>query len=134
MRWILIIHSHDKLPKLQQILSPKNIHQYAIQKGETDCDCVDPLIPQDGGSSIWMDTHVWNTGKANDARYVDVVFLGDSITERWHETEYGKPESSALGSTSVFESLFSKRKGTKYDGLALGISGDTVGAPKPQLP
>lgn len=91
-----------------------------------DCPCSDPLVPQDGGSLLWTETHSLNQQLALAARDVDVVFLGDSITERWRETEYGKPSPSADGSASVFDSLFSKENGGKYAGLALGISGDTV--------
>ena len=57
---------------------------------------------------------------------VDVVFLGDSITERWRETDMGSRKAAAIGSTEVFNDLFSKARGSKYNGLALGISGDTV--------
>jgi hypothetical protein len=91
-----------------------------------DCPCSDPLVAQDGGSLLWTETHSLNQQLALADRDVDVVFLGDSITERWRETEYGKPSPSALGSATVFDSLFSKENGGKYAGLALGISGDTV--------
>jgi hypothetical protein len=98
-----------------------------LQSGVSDCPCSDPLVAQEGGSPIWMETHALNQQLAQNAGDVlDVVFLGDSITERWRETEYGKPVLSALGSSRIFDSFFSKDKGGKYSGVALGISGDTV--------
>ena len=79
-----------------------------------------------------MQTHALNQQLAQNAdEWVDVVFLGDSITERWRETEYGTPASSALGSAEIFDSFFSKDKGGEYSGLALGISGDTVRRSQP---
>ena len=81
-----------------------------------------------------MQTHALNQQLAQNAdEWVDVVFLGDSITERWRETEYGTPASSALGSAEIFDSFFSKDKGGGYSGLALGISGDTVRRSQPNL-
>ena len=56
---------------------------------------------------------------------VDVLFLGDSITEGWSGKFMGVPAPHRLGKSSkVFVSLFSKDDGGRYQGLALGISGD----------
>ena len=57
---------------------------------------------------------------------MDVVFYGDSITEGWMGTSFGKPGRVSVGSKEVFENLFSTDYGAHYDGLALGIAGDTV--------
>lgn len=59
-------------------------------------------------------------------RKLDVVFYGDSITEGWRGTQFGHPRDRVEGAEKVFESFFSKGSGGDFDGLALGISGDTV--------
>lgn len=64
--------------------------------------------------------------QSEKARNVDVVFLGDSITERWRGTGGGVRKPAAEGNEEIFESLFSKAHGGKYNGLALGVAGDTV--------
>ena len=60
------------------------------------------------------------------AKRVDVVFYGDSITEGWRGTEYGRPNPKYGGAKEVFENRFISEFGAKYNGLALGISGDRV--------
>jgi len=57
---------------------------------------------------------------------VDVVFLGDSITEGWLGTSHGFENGRKQQNPAVFRSLFNHDDGGKYEGLALGISGDTV--------
>ena len=57
---------------------------------------------------------------------IDVVFYGDSITEGWMGTTYGRLQGSGESSRDVFDSLFSTQNGGEFDGLALGIAGDTV--------
>lgn len=95
--------------------------------GVTECPCSDPLKPVPGTEEAWKDTHIMNQQLTQSAEAigVDVVFLGDSITERWRETDMGLRNPHSIGSTKVFNELFSKRKKSKYNGLALGISGDT---------
>lgn len=87
------------------------------------------MIPIKGDGQKWMDTHLINQQLTQSERAikVDVVFLGDSITEGWRETGLGTRKVRAARSQDVFDSLFSRTKGAKYNGLALGIGGDTVG-------
>lgn len=87
------------------------------------------MVPVKGTTDQWIDTHLTNQQltQSEKAIQVDVVFLGDSITEAWRETRLGVRKKEAQGSGEVFESLFSINKGASYNGLALGISGDTVG-------
>jgi len=55
---------------------------------------------------------------------VDIVFLGDSIIEGWRGMSFGLPVDSKRTNAVVFDSLFQKRQGADFQGLALGIAGD----------
>jgi lysophospholipase L1-like esterase len=59
---------------------------------------------------------------------LDVIFLGDSITEGWSGKLYGTHDPRVQGALPVFQSYFSKRHGGKYEALAQGVSGDTTPA------
>jgi len=56
---------------------------------------------------------------------LDVVFVGDSITEQRQGTIMGKPVESWTGIKEIFDKTFTKSKGGDFNGIALGISGDT---------
>jgi hypothetical protein len=73
----------------------------------------------------WEETHHYNTDAAIVGN-IDVVFYGDSITEGWIGTSYGRPKGSGENSREVFDNLFSTQNGGEFDGLALGIGGDSV--------
>jgi lysophospholipase L1-like esterase len=88
------------------------------------------MIPIKGDQGDWEDVFKLNKqiAKSDIASNVDVVFLGDSITEGWRGTSFGHTSNPRLqGNLEVFESLFSKERGGKFDAVALGISGDKVG-------
>lgn len=75
---------------------------------------------------FWNRTHSMNVEEAQaKLGDIDVLFLGDSITEGWRGTSSGRPIARAKGASKVFRKYFSKDAG-KYDGLSLGISADTV--------
>jgi hypothetical protein len=57
---------------------------------------------------------------------LDVVLLGDSITEHWMGTRLGVPAPKRLENAEAFHDLFTKKGGGRVDGLALGIAGDRV--------
>jgi hypothetical protein len=66
---------------------------------------------------------VWDAEHAH--HNLDIVMIGDSITERWNGT-------SSMGRNLIpkgrapFEQYFTKDGGGSLEGLALGSSGDTV--------
>jgi lysophospholipase L1-like esterase len=97
-----------------------------IQNGRSKCKCQDPLI-KEGISETknwWQKVHQMNVDAASKKTNIDVLFLGDSITEGWHGTSRGHEIARAKGAQAVFSRFF-EGKDAKYDGLALGISGDT---------
>lgn len=77
--------------------------------------------------------------QAASSRKLDVVFLGDDTTEQWNGRWMGEtlsPDSAALVSSVIADDLskihrlwnktFTAEGGGAYDGIALGIYGDTV--------
>lgn len=113
-------------------LSTDNVRPWCF-RGGTDCTCQDPLIPVPGGvaTTPWMTDHLQNQHltQSEKAIGVDVVFYGDSIIHKWRDRSHSKTSDSATSISSsnmeVFNSQFSKQGGGKYNGLALGIDGDT---------
>jgi len=68
-------------------------------------------------------------GSASDASnlpVLDVVFLGDSITEQRAGKFFGKETEKFRKAAHVFRKTYDRDSGGKYDGLALGIAGDTA--------
>lgn len=63
---------------------------------------------------------------ASSASQLDVVFLGDSITEQRVGKFFGKDMEKFKSNAKVFQKNFSRENGAKYEGLALGIAGDTA--------
>lgn len=57
---------------------------------------------------------------------LDVVFIGDSITEQRQGTSMHKPHEGYTGIKEVFDKTFTKEKGGDFNGIAMGISGDTA--------
>lgn len=57
---------------------------------------------------------------------LDVVFVGDSITEQRQGTMMGRDVANFEGIKEIFEKTFTKEKGGDFDGIAMGIAGDTV--------
>jgi len=92
------------------------------------CSCSNPMQPIDRqGQRHWLKASHQNldAAKAVDNNDIDVVFFGDSIIEGWKGTSYGFRKGNKDGNLSVFRSLFTRDGGGKYEGLLLGISGDT---------
>jgi hypothetical protein len=63
---------------------------------------------------------------AHVTKPLDVVLLGDSITEFWLGTSLGVPVPERGENAEAFRDLFTKKGGGHVEGLALGIAGDRV--------
>lgn len=125
-------------------------------KKRRDCDCGNPTLPHlpsssGGGGREWMT--LWNNSftrnldlvqqfqqkQAQRPQRLDVVLLGDSITELWLGTELSEPIKT-FGSDyqHLFKMLFTKHSKSSsqpkghaapspsIEGMALGIAGDQV--------
>ncbi len=109
-----------------------DIQNWCLQPNVTSCKCANPLQPTHRhGHKTWTEAHrdniqfaKNNIPKKSPFRELDVVFLGDSITEGWRGTSFGQKADKKQENVKVFEDLFDMDSGGEYDGLALGIAGD----------
>jgi lysophospholipase L1-like esterase len=94
------------------------------------CKCWNPLQPHRATGQYtdgWMKASGMNIALANNAsRTLDVVFLGDSITEGWNGRWLGSHHKSFANNSRAFRRLFSREEGGQLDGLALGIANDVL--------
>jgi lysophospholipase L1-like esterase len=75
----------------------------------------------------WIKASGMNIALANNAsRPLDVVFLGDSITEGWNGRWLGNHHEKFANNTRAFRRFFSREEGGQLDGLALGIANDVM--------
>lgn len=97
------------------------------------CYCMHPLrpfYPQDPPN--WAEG--WQTAYKHNQQLIenvtttplDVVLMGDSITEHWMGVSLGVPSQTYQHNERVFHKLFDKENDeyAELQGLALGISGD----------
>jgi lysophospholipase L1-like esterase len=129
----------------------KHIFNTAVGKYDSDrcntlppgrtCQCLNPVLPVprlDKFRSAWFRTFQRNlqliadtasttgTGAAN----LDVVLLGDSVTEHWLGTDLGTKYTALNEHFQVYQELFQNNNSDDNNnnatsGLALGIGGDT---------
>ncbi|CAB9523097.1 Platelet-activating factor acetylhydrolase IB subunit beta [Seminavis robusta] len=106
-----------------------NSHKNLEKDDHDACPCRNPLHPEGRPEDDdWEKTHHANMKalESADLESLDVIFLGDSITEGWSGTFKGKPDVRVQGSPAVFQSYFSTAHGAKFEGLNLGIAGDVT--------
>lgn len=120
------------LPKVLPVISDKPLRCRAndIRKR---CVC-DPFVAMEGKrdkktggkNSSWFIHHDKMVQIAKAAPDdLDVLFLGDSIIERWNGTRY-LGRRSIPENREAFERKFSKARGAKLEGLACGSAEDVA--------
>lgn len=57
---------------------------------------------------------------------LDVVFIGDSITEQRQGTSHGEHVDDYVSIKEIFDKTFTRAKGGDFEGIAMGIAGDTA--------
>lgn len=78
-----------------------------------------------------LDAPLWSAGRQRNIALldsvseIDVLFLGDSITEHWMGTSLTVVKKDCVGIVEVFHQLFGTSTG-KYSAIPLGLSGDRV--------
>lgn len=137
------VESNNYLPKLLSSLTSTRCMDPdfpSLNKENNDCTCPDPTIPRPRvkQQERWMAHHNHMVEQVNQfaaaaaaEATLDVLFLGDSITERWMGTK-------ALGKVAlpeyrnVFEKYFgsstsssTSSSSSSLRGMALGTGGDT---------
>jgi len=124
-----ILHDYSEIKSAME-LKAGNIDHWCFEGGDDSCPmCEDPLegsIPQ---ALNWRRAFIKNNQQTRIAmkenKELEVIFLGDSITEALTGTVGGAKDESLNNIKDVFASQFSKENGGVYEGIALGISGDT---------
>ena len=89
------------------------------------------MVPTQGKGEWWLERHTMNQqlAQSDQALGVDVVFYGDSIIADWQDSFlHQNMPRDVEGTSTFFKSVFSKAEGGKYEGLPLGIAGDSVGS------
>ena len=117
------------LPKVLPVTSIKNSLRCKANDSNKRCVC-DPFVPMEGKdktggkNSSWFIHHdkMIRIAKAAPAN-LDVLFLGDSIIERWNGTRY-LGRRSIPENREAFGRKFSKARGSKLEGLAFGSAED----------
>jgi lysophospholipase L1-like esterase len=117
-------------------LNLEDIGQWCLQPNITTCKCANPIEPMHRhGHKTWTEAHLENVELARAAiinkstkgsmfQKLDVVFLGDSITEGWRGTSFGRTVEDKQENAKVFDEYFNTETGGQLDGLVLGIAGD----------
>ena len=95
------------------------------------CSCPVPnLALENKDDSLWRSNHERMVSEAQNARDdLDIVFFGDGMVEQLSGSR-GLGKEMMNGMEDYFETTFRKNRGGKYNALALGSSGDTVGSYK----
>jgi len=104
---------------------------------EGSCECAqsDPMKPVPRNTekigpgwklAFEMNLALTNNTKTVEDEVLDVILLGDSITEDWNGRRLGQDEKFSLPINDVFKTLFQKKSGGEVNGIALGIAGDRV--------
>jgi lysophospholipase L1-like esterase len=105
---------------------------YAGRNGRP-CGCPNPTIgsmPQDSEgwwNESWQFSNAKNQERINETinqgRQLDVILLGDSITEHWQGTDLGNRNTEFDGNAQVYRDMFTSED-SPVQGLALGNGGD----------
>lgn len=89
------------------------------------CACPDPNVALESTSPRWKSNHERMVSEAKNApQFLDIVFFGDGMVEQLSGSR-NLGESMLQGMETYFEKTFQKKRGGKFNALALGSSGDT---------
>jgi lysophospholipase L1-like esterase len=98
-------------------------------RNKPECKCADPTQPDEGKPFMirqWRETHKRNIRLVEPllqaAPELDVLLLGDSITEHWIGTDLGYENPEFEECQQIYQQLFLDNPNVR--GLALGIGGD----------
>lgn len=115
----------DRLPQKERCSSK------SLASGSSHvCRCANPL--KASGGTAWATS--WERGFTSNLEYVqaegkrgrklDVIMVGDSITEHWLGRSLGLKNAGFDENVRVYNELFNSSQPGSIQGMALGISGD----------
>jgi len=120
-------------------LSMGKIDHWCLTGGNKNCNCEDPTLPVSKMQyRFWKQTHTLNLNSideylANLETGLDVAFIGENIVESWAGRSIGIRTAGMKPMQHLFEQYFHKegggneeKGGGKFNGLPLGIAGDTA--------
>jgi lysophospholipase L1-like esterase len=94
------------------------------------CQCRNPTIPVPKTVEFWQLAFERNQAmakkRAEDPTPLDLVILGDSITEHWMATAGGVVNSAYEEHHRAFQAILTRDGGGIVDALALGIAADRI--------
>jgi hypothetical protein len=108
------------------------IDHWCLKGGNDDCHCDDPtdaLSREDVYG--WLETFRENkklveAATSNRNNVLDVVFYGDETTQAWTGKTMNRATFAGTRISQQFNETFRKENGAIFEGLALGIAGDSV--------
>ncbi len=136
-------HEYAAIKSPSTVLKLGDIHHWCLDGKDDTCGkCSDPTLPISRVEySGWKLAFMWNVKLSKDfiaktgMSQPDVIFLGDSFIEATTGTfNKGLEQGLLAGSPAaqeldrikaLYDKTFTKTNGGKYDGLSLGIAGDT---------
>jgi lysophospholipase L1-like esterase len=110
-----------------------NIPSHCIYEHEDDadmkqCQCRNPTIPVPRTAEFWQTAFHRNQAfvKKASQQSLDVVLLGDSITEHWIGEAGGRPNDAYAEHLKVFQKILTRKGGGSVEAAALGIAADRI--------
>ena len=94
-------------------------------QASSECPCPDPLVPaQRPNEPAWNKHHLLMTTEVKQQKELDVLLIGDSLTERWRGTSRYGQRTFTEDYRGVFQTYFNRTAGGSVNGCAVGSSGD----------
>jgi lysophospholipase L1-like esterase len=132
----LTSHAHSKfhhlskdyssIPSLYE-LKMAHIDHWCLQGGDNDCKCNDPTVPLSREEvKGWTKTHVVNKLQSQQNTNWDVVLLGDEFVQDFTGRILNQPTADLKNVYKYWNATFTLDGGESVDGVALGISGDSI--------
>jgi len=110
-----------------------SIDHWCLQGGDQNCSCEDPLIPASKSSyPKWIEAHTMNKELVEKSIEkwgedgIDVVFVGANMVELWAGRSVSNVKKISKEVGEKFVKNFNREKRGKYNGIPLGIAGDTT--------
>lgn len=104
------------------------IYEHEDEAHLKQCHCRNPTIAVPRTGEFWQTAFQRNQGFVENAssRSLDVVLLGDSITEHWIGEAAGRKNNAYAENFKAFQKVLTRKGGGSVDAVALGIAADRI--------